>query len=198
MVHFPLNCKRDCDESLFKIKCIIVSSSVLYVFTQFKLAVDASDVTIYPALFQEHTDNVSRMRKNHFCFYKCCIVYVFLFVSYQFIDRVFDLGDLEAMGVYAKGTPQYNVTNTYSIGFTMINQDSITPQTVHMAQVLNKYKESRTHAMESTFSKPSSLPLYFYFGYQLLQESNLLQDCGHVRCKINLRSGIVKIRLKVI
>ncbi|XP_056002343.1 transient receptor potential cation channel subfamily M member 2-like [Ostrea edulis] len=98
-------------------------------------------------------------------------------------------GDLEAMGVYAKGTPQYNVTNTYSIGFTMINQDSITPQTVHMAQVLNKYKESRTHAMESTFSKPSSLPLYFYFGYQLLQESNLLQDCGHILILEALKSN---------
>ena len=30
------------------------------------------------------------------------------------------------------------------------------------------------------FTSPTSLPLYFYFGYQLLQESDLLQKFGHV------------------
>jgi hypothetical protein len=77
-------------------------------------------------------------------------------------------------------SPQSNVTNTYSIGFTLLNQESVIPQTDQMTQVLNEYKESRAYAMKSTFSTPSSLPLYFYFGYQLLQESKLLQSCGHV------------------
>ncbi|XP_056002351.1 uncharacterized protein LOC125661865 isoform X2 [Ostrea edulis] len=91
--------------------------------------------------------------------------------------------------VYTKGPPQYNVNSTFSIGFTKLNQDSVTPQTKQMTQVLNEYKESRTYVIQSTFSTPSSLPLYFYFGYQLLQESNLLQSCGHILLLEALKSN---------
>ena len=39
----------------------------------------------------------------------------------------------------------------------------------HMSDVLN-----------TEFTSPTSLPLYFYFGYQFLQEENRWQESGHV------------------
>lgn len=40
--------------------------------------------------------------------------------------------------------------------------------------------KSRPHVLNPKFSTPTSLPLYFYFVYQLLQESKRLEDCGPV------------------
>lgn len=42
-------------------------------------------------------------------------------------------------------------------------------------------RETRSHVLNSLYATPTSLPLYFYFGYQLLQESNSLEKCGDVR-----------------
>ena len=55
---------KDCNDSFCKIKSILMSSPVLSVpdfSKQFKLTVDASDVGIGAALFQEHDDNVDRV-----------------------------------------------------------------------------------------------------------------------------------------
>lgn len=41
--------------------------------------------------------------------------------------------------------------------------------------------ESRPYVLNPKYSTPTSLPLYFYFGYQILQESNLMEACGPVR-----------------
>nr|XP_034319204.1 uncharacterized protein LOC109618232 isoform X3 [Crassostrea gigas] len=38
--------------------------------------------------------------------------------------------------------------------------------------------ESRAHVLNPKYSTPTSLPLYFYFVYQLLQEFNDLEKCG--------------------
>ena len=43
----------------------------------------------------------------------------------------------------------------------------------HMSDVLN-----------TEFTSPTSLPLYFYFGYQFLQEENRWQESGHVGWKL--------------
>ena len=54
---------KDCNDSFCKIKSILMSSPVLSApdfSKQFKLTVDASDVGIGAALFQEHDDNVDR------------------------------------------------------------------------------------------------------------------------------------------
>lgn len=40
--------------------------------------------------------------------------------------------------------------------------------------------ESRAHVLNPKYSTPTSLPLYFYFVYQLLQEFNDLENCGPV------------------
>ena len=55
---------NDCDESFKKIKCVLMNSPVLSAPNfdkQFKLTVDASDVGIGDALFQENDDGVDRV-----------------------------------------------------------------------------------------------------------------------------------------
>ena len=55
---------NDCDESFKKIKCVLMNSPVLSAPNfdkQFKLTVDASDVGIGAALFQENYDGVDRV-----------------------------------------------------------------------------------------------------------------------------------------
>lgn len=40
--------------------------------------------------------------------------------------------------------------------------------------------KSRTHVLNPKYSTPTSLPLYFYFAYQILQESRALETLGPV------------------
>lgn len=52
---------KDCEKQFSKIKFVLISSPVLSTpdfSKQFKLTVDASDVGIGAALFQEHSDSV--------------------------------------------------------------------------------------------------------------------------------------------
>nr|XP_034319165.1 transient receptor potential cation channel subfamily M member-like 2 isoform X2 [Crassostrea gigas] len=45
--------------------------------------------------------------------------------------------------------------------------------------LLEEFKESRPYILNPKYSAPTSLPLYFFFGYQYLQESsNLMEECG--------------------
>lgn len=46
--------------------------------------------------------------------------------------------------------------------------------------LFNEFKESRPFILNPMYSTPTSLPLYFFFGYQLLQESDLMKRCGPV------------------
>lgn len=46
--------------------------------------------------------------------------------------------------------------------------------------LFNEFKESRPFILNPMYSTPTSLPLYFFFGYQLLQESDLMKKCGPV------------------
>lgn len=43
---------------------------------------------------------------------------------------------------------------------------------------------SRAHVLNPKYSTPTSLPLYFYFVYQILQESNKLDQLGPVSLDI--------------
>ena len=55
---------KDCDESFKKIKCVLMNTPVLSAPNfdkQFKLTVDAGDIGIGAALFQEHDDGVDRV-----------------------------------------------------------------------------------------------------------------------------------------
>lgn len=51
----------------------------------------------------------------------------------------------------------------------------------NMDQMLEEYKkESRPYVLKPKYTSPTSLPLYFFFGYQLLQERNAMKKSGHV------------------
>lgn len=68
-----------------------------------------------------------------------------------------------------------------SITWKLLSKNSISPEEDTIHELLEGYKkESRPGVLNPKFTSPTSLPLYFYFGYQLLQESDLLQKCGHV------------------
>ena len=69
-----------------------------------------------------------------------------------------------------------------TITWRLLRKNSIKPEEKTIHEFLEEYqKEPRPGILNPKFTSPTSLPLYFYFGYQLLQESDLLQKCGHVR-----------------
>ena len=73
--------------------------------------------------------------------------------------------------------------NWHSITWKMLSKNSIQPEEKTVNELLEGYKirEPRRNVLKSECTSPASLPLYFYFGYQLLHESGLLQKLGHVR-----------------
>lgn len=69
-----------------------------------------------------------------------------------------------------------------SLAWKLLRRNSVNPEKKIIDQILGGFKlESRPYVLNPKFSTPTSLPLYFYFGYQLLQESDLLEECGPVR-----------------
>lgn len=68
-----------------------------------------------------------------------------------------------------------------SVAWKLLKRNSVRPEETMMNQLLEDYKkESRAYVLNPKYASPTSLPLYFYFGYQLLQESKLLMDSGRV------------------
>lgn len=58
---------------------------------------------------------------------------------------------------------------------------SIHPVEIVLKRMLKRFKiKSKPCVINPKYSKPTSLPLYFYFGYQLLQESKCLDECAPV------------------
>ena len=72
--------------------------------------------------------------------------------------------------------------NWHSITWKLLSKNAIQPEENTVNKILDGYKikEPRPGVLKSKFTSPASPPLYFYFGYQLLQESGLLQKLGHV------------------
>ncbi|XP_078329885.1 transient receptor potential cation channel subfamily M member-like 2 [Crassostrea virginica] len=69
----------------------------------------------------------------------------------------------------------------YSLAWKLMRRNSIKPEEKAMNLLLEGYKrESRPYVLNPKYTSPTSLPLYFYFGYQLLLESKLMQECGHI------------------
>ncbi|XP_056021813.1 uncharacterized protein LOC125651630 [Ostrea edulis] len=62
----------------------------------------------------------------------------------------------------------------------ILRRNSVSPEPTEVDRVLKCYKESRPYVLNPKYASPTSLPLYFYFGYQLLQEIRILDQCGHV------------------
>lgn len=62
----------------------------------------------------------------------------------------------------------------------ILHGNSVTPEPTEVDRALRRYKESKPYVLNPKYASPTSLPLYFYFGYQLLQELRILDQCGHV------------------
>lgn len=69
----------------------------------------------------------------------------------------------------------------FSLAWKLLRRNFTSPEEKIIKKVLIGYKESRPYVLNPKYSTPTSLPLYFYFGYQLLQEYNKIVECGPVR-----------------
>ncbi|XP_056002354.1 transient receptor potential cation channel subfamily M member 2-like isoform X2 [Ostrea edulis] len=68
-----------------------------------------------------------------------------------------------------------------SVAWELLNNNSVKLEENTMNRLLEDYKkESRSYVLSPKYASPTSLPLYFYFGYQLLQELKLLPKSGHI------------------
>lgn len=69
----------------------------------------------------------------------------------------------------------------FSLTWKLLQKNSISPDETILNQSLQEFRrESRPYVLNPKYSTPTSLPLYFYFVYQLLQESKRLEECGPV------------------
>lgn len=71
-----------------------------------------------------------------------------------------------------------------SLAWNFLRKNSISPTEQTIYELLEGFKKDiRPYVLNPKFSAPTSLPLYFFFGYQLFQESESLERCGPVRLK---------------
>lgn len=71
-----------------------------------------------------------------------------------------------------------------SVTLNFISKKSIHPVENVLKRMMKSFKkQSKPCVINPKYSKPTSLPLYFYFGYQLLQESKCLDECAPVSQK---------------
>lgn len=69
----------------------------------------------------------------------------------------------------------------FSLTWKLLQKNSVRPEEKFLKENREVFKmQSRAHVLNPKFSTPTSLPLYFYFVYQLLQESKSLKECGPV------------------
>lgn len=69
----------------------------------------------------------------------------------------------------------------FSLTWKFLLKNSVNPDVKILNENVKGLKwKSRPYVLNPKFSTPTSLPLYFYFVYQLLQESKRLEECGPV------------------
>lgn len=84
--------------------------------------------------------------------------------------------------IFFSSSDDHNTTgSTISKRFSFNKEDKLTNQSLKGYE-----KDFRPYVLNPKYSCPTSLPLYFYFGYQLLQEKKQMKDCGPVRHFINI------------
>lgn len=72
-----------------------------------------------------------------------------------------------------------DITGSSLASKLIMQKNSIGPD--KMNQILEEYRKgSRPYVLKPKYTSPTSLPLYFYFGYQLLQELEAMKQSGHV------------------
>nr|XP_034329613.1 transient receptor potential cation channel subfamily M member-like 2 isoform X2 [Crassostrea gigas] len=68
-----------------------------------------------------------------------------------------------------------------SLAWNFLRKNSIGPSEKTIYELLEGFKKDiRPYVLNPKFSAPTSLPLYFFFGYQLFQESESLERCGPI------------------
>lgn len=73
-----------------------------------------------------------------------------------------------------------NTNKGSSLAWKLLRRNFVSPEEKIIYQVLEGFKESKPYVLNPKYSTPTSLPLYFYFGYQLLQELELIEESGPV------------------
>ncbi|XP_061190312.1 transient receptor potential cation channel subfamily M member 8-like [Saccostrea echinata] len=58
--------------------------------------------------------------------------------------------------------------------------NAVMPQDEEIERLFSQHRESRAYVLDTKYSSPTSLPLYFYFEYQFLQELGKLKEYGHM------------------
>lgn len=72
----------------------------------------------------------------------------------------------------------------FPLTMSLISKKSIHPVKNVLKLMMKHFKkQSKPCVINPKYSKPTSLPLYFYFGYQLLQESKFQDECAPVSQK---------------
>nr|XP_022311194.1 uncharacterized protein LOC111116490 [Crassostrea virginica] len=72
-------------------------------------------------------------------------------------------------------------TSGSSITMKQLKKNSMTLDEMRIRKLIESFKkQSRRDVLDPSFTSPTSLPLYFYFGYQVLQETNTWEECGHI------------------
>lgn len=77
-----------------------------------------------------------------------------------------------------KNKKNYHSKEKISLAWKLLRPNSTNPRFI--IPLFEQFKESRPYILNPKYSAPTSLPLYFFFGYQLLQESDLMDECGPV------------------
>ncbi|XP_052693613.1 transient receptor potential cation channel subfamily M member-like 2 [Crassostrea angulata] len=97
-----------------------------------------------------------------------------------------DVGMTKPQGMRPKTAIPHSNTNGStikgsSLAWKLLRRNSVNPEEDAINQILGGFKEgSRPYVLNPKYSTPTSLPLYFYFGYQLLQESGHMEECGPI------------------
>lgn len=72
--------------------------------------------------------------------------------------------------------------NVSSLALKFLLRKTINPTKETVYQLLEEFKQlSMPCALNENYLGPTSLPLYFYVGHQLLEEMGLIQECGPVK-----------------
>lgn len=83
-----------------------------------------------------------------------------------------------------------NSIEKISLAWTLRANSTSQPFNILMFE---EFKDSRPYMLNPKYSAPTSLPLYFFFGYQLFLESGLMEQCGPVSKESLLFRSLIKI-----
>ena len=127
---------------------------------------------------------------HYFKFFSCDRLSFFASKALCIVSRILEIVD--GTKQYAEQSCQENTLTAghssdnlaitrSSITWNLLGKSSSSLEGQTIKELLGRYKnEQRPDVLNPKFTSPTSLPLYFYFGYQILQETNKFHECGNV------------------